>query len=544
MSSLLMQKGVWLLVIFSFSFVDSRRQNGRVLIDGKSMIAETDDEFICATMDWWPPQKCDYGTCSWDHSSLLNVDLKNKVFNNAIKAFSPLKIRLGGTLQDKVIYQTKHHHKPCNNPFIKNTSALFGFNQGCLSLSRWDELNRFFQETKAMVTFGLNALIGKTVLANGSAVGAWDSTNAEALMRYTVKKNYTIYGWELGNELSGNGIGASILASQYAHDVTTLSEMVHHVYKAIEPKPLIIAPGGFFGPKWFTEFLNKTSKTLNVVSHHIYSLGSGVDRNLTARILDPSYLDKAGDTFKQLESTLNTSSSSASAWVSEAGGAYNSGQNLVTNAFVFSFWYLDQLGMSSIYDTKTYCRQTLIGGNYGLLNTTTFEPNPDYYSALLWHRLMGRKVLSTRFMGSKKIRAYAHCAKESKGITILLMNLHNSTTFDVNLSVNSIWRLHKHRSHTHHQHKIKNSHSESRHKKMGRKRTRTREEYHLTAKDGNLHSKVMMLNKKELRVNSYGEIPSLEPLYVNSSKPITVHPYSIVFAHIPHFALYACKRSV
>lgn len=52
---------------------------------------------------------------------------------------------------------------------------------------------------------------------------------------------------------------------------------------------------------------------------------------------------------------------------------------LVTDAFVFSFWYLDQLGMSSKYGTKSYCRQTLVGGNYGLLNTTTFEPNPDYY---------------------------------------------------------------------------------------------------------------------------------------------------------------------
>lgn len=52
--------------------------------------------------------------------------------------------------------------------------------------------------SRAVVTFGLNVLKGKTVLANGSTVGAWDPTNAEALMRYTVKKNYTIYGWELG----------------------------------------------------------------------------------------------------------------------------------------------------------------------------------------------------------------------------------------------------------------------------------------------------------------------------------------------------------
>ncbi|XP_028210246.1 heparanase-like protein 3 [Glycine soja] len=56
--------------------------------------------------------------------------------------------------------------------------------------------------------------------------------------------------------------------------------------------------------------------------------------------------------------------------------------------------YLDQLGIASCYSTKVYCRQTLIGGNYGLLNTTTFAPNLDYYSAVLWHRLMGKKVLA------------------------------------------------------------------------------------------------------------------------------------------------------
>jgi heparanase 1 len=41
--------------------------------------------------------------------------------------------------------------------------------------------------------------------------------------------------------------------------------------------------------------------------------------------------------------------------------------------------YLDQLGMASRYNTKVYCRQTLVGGHYGLLNTTTLVPNPDYY---------------------------------------------------------------------------------------------------------------------------------------------------------------------
>ncbi|XP_028083119.1 heparanase-like protein 3 isoform X2 [Camellia sinensis] len=419
MGSLVLAMGfcIW-FCFFTFNFISVNSQSGgtvggTVFVDGKRGIGITDSDFICATLDWWPPDKCDYGTCSWDHASLLNLDLNNNIFLNAVKAFSPLKIRLGGTLQDKVIYETQDHSPPCI-PFSTNASELFGFTKGCLPLSRWDELNAFFNKSRARVIFGLNALNGRSIQADGSAAGTWDYTNAKSFIRYTVEKGYTIHGWELGNELSGSGVGVRVAANQYASDTIFLQNIVHNIYKGTEPKPLIIAPGGFFDATWFKEFMNETTNSLDVISHHIYNLGPGVDEHLVKKILDPDYLDGEADTFSRLQRTLKNSPNSPIAWVGEAGGAYNSGRNLVTNAFVFSFWYLDQLGMASAFDTKTYCRQSLIGGNYGLLNTTTFVPNPDYYSALLWHRLMGRKALSTSFSGTKKIRSYAHCAKHSR----------------------------------------------------------------------------------------------------------------------------------
>ncbi|OMP13739.1 Glycoside hydrolase, family 79 [Corchorus olitorius] len=152
------------------------------------------------------------------------------------------------------------------------------------------------------------------------------------------------------------------------------------------------------------------------------------------KILNPSYLDGGQQPFRDLQAILKKSASPAVAWVGESGGAYNSGKNHVSNSFVYSFWYLDQLGMAASYDTKTYCRQTLIGGNYGLLDTSTFVPNPDYYSALLWHRLMGSNVLSTSFSGTTDLRAYAHCSKQSQGITLLLINLNSDTTVQVSVS--------------------------------------------------------------------------------------------------------------
>lgn len=48
-------------------------EEGTALIDGRFRIASIDDDFICATLDWWPPEKCDYGVCSWGRASLLNL---------------------------------------------------------------------------------------------------------------------------------------------------------------------------------------------------------------------------------------------------------------------------------------------------------------------------------------------------------------------------------------------------------------------------------------------------------------------------------------
>lgn len=69
----------------------------------------------------------------------------------------------------------------------------------------------------------------------------------------------------------------------------------------------------------------------------------------------------------------------------------------------------------------------------------------------------------------------------------------------------------------------------------------TREEYHLTPKDGKLQSQQVLLNGNVLATDSNGDIPKLEPVQVEGTKPITVAPYSIVFAHIPSFNAPACR---
>ncbi|WCJ22161.1 Baicalin-beta-D-glucuronidase [Euphorbia peplus] len=49
--------------------------------------------------------------------------------------------------------------------------------------------------------------------------------------------------------------------------------------------------------------------------------------------------------------------------------------------------------MTAAFNHNVYCTQTLNGGNYGHLDTTSFLPNADCYSGILWHR--GKEVLAT-----------------------------------------------------------------------------------------------------------------------------------------------------
>lgn len=514
----------------------------RIKVNGNSTVAETDDTFVCATIDWWPAEKCNYNQCPWGESSAFNLNVNHPLLARAIKAFKPLRIRVGGSLQDQVVYGVESLEYPCR-PFRKKSDGLFGFSTGCLSMERWDELNSLFQKTGAVVTFGLNALSGRHHIRNSAWGGAWNSTNARDFIAYTISKQYQIDSWEFGNELSGHGIGARVDAKVYGEDLIGLKSLLDKLYKNSKSQVLLLAPGGFFDRPWYAQFLQISGPTVvNAVTHHIYNLGGGNDPHLARKILDPHYLSRVSKTYSDLQHTIQTHGPWTSAWVGESGGAYNNGGHMVSNTFINSFWYLDQLGMASKYNTKVFCRQTLIGGYYGLLDTKTFRPNPDYYSALLWHRLMGKGVLSVDNTNASFLRVYAHCSKQKTGISLLLINLSNTTEFratvtnDINakLDLGASIQI---REDGYFINGMKRTMSW-----VGRKAsdTQKREEYHLTAKDGNYRSKTMLLNGSPLELTEDGGIPDLSPAYVSFKSPILVAPMSIAFVVFPNFDAPAC----
>ncbi|KAE8648411.1 heparanase-like protein 1 [Cucumis sativus] len=521
-----------LILVFAFiprTILGLNVTTGKIVVDGTTKIAETDENFICFTLDIWPHDECSQpNLCVWDgHASMLNMDLSLPILNKAVQAFKTLRIRVGGTLQDRLIYNIGDGFKGNCNPFEAHKGLLFDFTEGCLYMERWDDLNNFFNNTGAIVTFGLNALLGKYNTKGIQWEGNWNYSNAEALIKYTVEKKYNINSWEFGNELAGpNSIGASVSASQYAKDLLKLRQIIDRLYKNSQQKPLIVAPGAFFDDKWYDELVTKTgSNVVSALTHHIYNMGAGDDPKLIYRFVNPTYLSQVSNTFRQLKNIIEKHAPWASAWVGEAGGAYHGGGLHISDTFINSFWYLDQLGMAASYNTKVYCRQTLVGGYYGVLRTKTFIPTPDYYGALLFHRLMGSSVLKVDNNVSSYLRTYAHCSRGRSGVTMLFINLSNTTEFTINIENHMNLSLHK----------SKPKHSSS--KNVGTQR----EEYHLTPQNGLLRSSTVLLNGKALELTNEGEVPDLTPVYRDSNSSISIPNWSIAFIVIPDFVAIGCN---
>ena len=61
-----------------------------------------------------------------------------------------------------------------------------------------------------------------------------------------------------------------------------------------------------------------------------------------------------------------------------------------------------------------------VGGDYGLLNKTTFQPNPDYWAALVWHQVLGGAAYNTVPAGggaaTDAVRAFTQCSSSDNSV--------------------------------------------------------------------------------------------------------------------------------
>lgn len=57
-----------------------------IIVNGTEAIANTDANYVCATIDWWPAEKCNYDQCPWGSSSIINLV--------SVKYFESIRIKI------------------------------------------------------------------------------------------------------------------------------------------------------------------------------------------------------------------------------------------------------------------------------------------------------------------------------------------------------------------------------------------------------------------------------------------------------------------
>jgi hypothetical protein len=178
-------------------------------------------------------------------------------------------------------------------------------------------------------------------------------------------------------------------------------------------------------------------------------------------------------------------------WNTETGGAACSGAAWDAT-FLDSFRYIDQLGRLARNGASAVFHQTMVGGNYALLDPDTFTPRPNYWAALLWRRLIGTTVLDAGPI-RPALHVYALCALgKPGGVTMVAINTQaEPATLDV----------------------------------PGVAQT-----YTLTAPK--LQSKTVMLNGRVLALGAGDALPKLAPQSIASGS-VTLAPTSISFIVLP-----------
>ena len=90
----------------------------------------------------------------------------------------------------------------------------------------------------------------------------------------------------------------------------------------------------------------------------------------------------------------------------------------------------------------SFCRQTLIGGNYELIDKYSLTPNPDYHALALFNELAGSTVLAAASSADDSVRAWAFCTRDQSAApedaTLLSLVLLNYGEVEAKIEVDGL----------------------------------------------------------------------------------------------------------
>ncbi|MDC7124518.1 MAG: hypothetical protein PQJ46_03070 [Spirochaetales bacterium] len=350
-------------------------------------------------------------------------------------------LRIGGSEADKLYYD------------IQNKGEKPEGYDLSLTKKRWKEIIDFCKLSNLKLLFTINAGPGSRLDKKGRK-SEWQPDNARSLIKFAHDTNSPVFGWEYGNEPNGfsfiHGHRWKMTGSEYANGFNSFYDMV----KDINPSYQVVGPAIAHWPV-IGEFANLSKdffrkiKNIDEITFHYYPQQSrrGAVRTRTARhdtMLSERNLDDVLNVIEHYKEIQADKFTNVPLWIGETGNAQFGGEPGVSDTFLSSLWFMDLLCLSATNGIERVMRQTLIGSDYGLIDSETTQPRPDYYTALLWKRMIKGYPVSVQYYVSGnedqqrdgiRIYSFADYKDDEINLTFVVINLNTDKEFKINMPV-------------------------------------------------------------------------------------------------------------
>lgn len=348
------------------------------------------------------------------------TDLANARLRMLAAALSPAYVRVSGTWANTTFFADMDI-PPANPPA--------GFNS-VLSRQRWRDVVDFARAVDAEIVTSFAISPGSR--DNG---GAWRADQAQRLIDFTRSLGGHIAAAEFMNEptlAADNGAPPGYDAKAYGRDFGIFRAWMQRT----APETLIVGPasvGDTASPSASgiitRDLLAAAGPGLDRFSYHHYNTVSprcgGHDDSKQA--LTEQWLARTDATLAVYQALRDVYEPGKPIWITETADAACGG-NRWDKTFLDTFRYLDQLGRLARAGVQVVMHNTLAASDYALLDDKIFRPRPNYWAALLWHRLMGTTVLDAGSAVAPGLHVYAHCYPGLRGaVTLLAINLSRDT---------------------------------------------------------------------------------------------------------------------
>jgi hypothetical protein len=425
------------------------------------------------------------------------------------RALAPAYLRLGGSASDETYYDLSEAPPPSAPAPYKEV----------LARAQWDGAMAFARDLGLEVIATLNAGPGPR-----DAGGAWTDANARRLLEYAASRRDPVAVLEWGNEPNLFALRAGVpsyRAADYARDFAVFRAL----RDAVLPSARVAAPGTIytrtlddnvvaniaFGPR-LRDLLPLVGPATDLVTYHYYAAISSRCPSLVKvtpeTALDGDYLDGIAEPIAAVAALRDQHAAGTPIWNMESGGQSCGGQVGLGDRFLNSFWYLNTLGRMARAGQEVFVRQTLSGSTYGLVDDVTLAPRPDYWAALLWRRLMGRRALALDPRGiDPAVRLFAHCQRDGRPGAVTVLALNTSRDRGARLRIRGVGA------------------------------SRPAELHLVTAPAAD--ARHVLLNRRPLDAAADGTPPAFRPRRVRG--PISLPPLSYAFVVLPRAGAAACR---